>query len=401
MRMMKTNKNETIMVIGIDHGYGNMKTATRCFPSGVARYEKEPIFQNTLLVYNGMYYQIGEEHKEFCAEKTQDGDYYVLTLAAIARELEGKGMNSAKVHIAAGLPLTWGAMQKEDFQKYLLQNERVDFTFRNKQYHVEFEGADIDDLSATNLIRLSKLTDPQWFIINLFYCYVINQIAWEYQEKDLDANHLLNKEYEILLARAREESMETIQNLREQVEDHRQKIEQLQSTIRWKNDREKETDQLVAGRTDNLNVQIRILEKKLRKMQDVLLEKDALIEEQKAQLTDYEEMLKYKEDEVQAENAGCSLDELKKQVILFVGGHEDLLTELRKELPLCKFLSKSTEPMPDMSKIDRVVVFYKFANHTTFNKIMASVRKIQIPVQYIDRKNYSQVLEQLRRNTIS
>lgn len=28
MRMMKTSKNETIMVIGIDHGYGNMKTAT-------------------------------------------------------------------------------------------------------------------------------------------------------------------------------------------------------------------------------------------------------------------------------------------------------------------------------------------------------------------------------------
>ena len=59
---------------GIDHGYGNMKTATRCFPSGVARYDKEPIFQNTLLVYSGMYYQIGEEHKEFCAEKTQDED---------------------------------------------------------------------------------------------------------------------------------------------------------------------------------------------------------------------------------------------------------------------------------------------------------------------------------------
>ena len=90
MRMMKNNNNETVMVIGIDHGYGNMKTATRCFPSGVARYDKEPIFQNNLLVYNGMYYQIGEEHKEFCAEKTQDEDYYVLTLAAIARELDGK-----------------------------------------------------------------------------------------------------------------------------------------------------------------------------------------------------------------------------------------------------------------------------------------------------------------------
>ena len=55
MRMMKNNKNETIMVIGIDHSYRNMKTATRCFTSGVVRYEKEPIFQNNLLVYNGLY----------------------------------------------------------------------------------------------------------------------------------------------------------------------------------------------------------------------------------------------------------------------------------------------------------------------------------------------------------
>lgn len=38
MRMMKTSKNETIMVSGIDHGYGNMKTATRCFPSGIPSY---------------------------------------------------------------------------------------------------------------------------------------------------------------------------------------------------------------------------------------------------------------------------------------------------------------------------------------------------------------------------
>ncbi len=29
MRMMKNNNNETVMVIGIDHGYGNMKTAKR------------------------------------------------------------------------------------------------------------------------------------------------------------------------------------------------------------------------------------------------------------------------------------------------------------------------------------------------------------------------------------
>ncbi len=49
MRTMKKNNNETVMVIGIDHGYGNMKTATRCFPSGVARYDKEPRKESTLM----------------------------------------------------------------------------------------------------------------------------------------------------------------------------------------------------------------------------------------------------------------------------------------------------------------------------------------------------------------
>ena len=136
MRMMKNNNNETVMVIGIDHGYGNMKTATRCFPSGVAIYDKEPIFQNNLLVYNGMYYQIGEEHKEFCAEKTQDEDYYVLTLASIAKELKAENLTEAHIVIAAGLPLTWTSGQKADFKEYLMKNAEVEFSYKKADYHL-------------------------------------------------------------------------------------------------------------------------------------------------------------------------------------------------------------------------------------------------------------------------
>lgn len=143
MRMMKNKENQIITVIGVDHGYGNMKTACRCFRTGVTRYEKEPTFQNNLLVYQGVYYQIGEEHKEFRAEKTEDEDYYILTLAAVAGELESKGVDQAKVHLAAGLPLTWVSSQKETFRDYLLQNAVVDFVFRGKAYHVEFIGSDI------------------------------------------------------------------------------------------------------------------------------------------------------------------------------------------------------------------------------------------------------------------
>ena len=48
MRMMKNNRNETIMVIGIDHGYGNMKTATRCFPSGAVSYTHLDVYKRQI-----------------------------------------------------------------------------------------------------------------------------------------------------------------------------------------------------------------------------------------------------------------------------------------------------------------------------------------------------------------
>ena len=39
---MKTIHNTKI--IGIDHGYGNMKTANCCFPTGITAYDHEPLF---------------------------------------------------------------------------------------------------------------------------------------------------------------------------------------------------------------------------------------------------------------------------------------------------------------------------------------------------------------------
>jgi len=143
MNLNFNNNNTNPIIIGIDHGYGNIKTAHCCFKTGVNRYDKEPTFKSNLLVYSGSYYLIGEEHKEFAADKILDPDYYILTLAAIARELNIRKLTSARVHLAAGLPLTWVSEQKEAFRAYLLQNESADFTFKGIDYHVEFAGADV------------------------------------------------------------------------------------------------------------------------------------------------------------------------------------------------------------------------------------------------------------------
>ena len=79
---MKTMNNTKI--IGIDHGFGNMKTANFCFSTGIIAYDSEPLFTADMLVYENKYYLIGEGHKEFAPDKIKDEDYYVLTLSAIA-----------------------------------------------------------------------------------------------------------------------------------------------------------------------------------------------------------------------------------------------------------------------------------------------------------------------------
>ena len=138
---MKKFKN--VYVIGIDHGYGNMKTANCCFPSGIMKSDTEPTFISDLLCWNDKYYSIGVGHKEFTADKFTDEDYYVLTLAAIARELRRERITDAAVFIAAGLPLTWVSEQKTEFKKYLLQHGEVSFTFRNVDYHIQIVGAEV------------------------------------------------------------------------------------------------------------------------------------------------------------------------------------------------------------------------------------------------------------------
>ena len=136
------NKNG-IYIIGVDHGYGNIKTANCCFPTGLTAYDTEPLFTGNMLVYNGRYYLIGVGHKTYTPEKTLDEDYYILTLAAIAMELNRENLTEASVHISAGLPLSWVQEQKAAYHAYLLKNKEVQFTFRGVDYKISIVGADI------------------------------------------------------------------------------------------------------------------------------------------------------------------------------------------------------------------------------------------------------------------
>ena len=47
-------------VVGIDHGYGNIKTANTVTPTGITKLDAAPTFTKNTLYYDGSYYLIGE-----------------------------------------------------------------------------------------------------------------------------------------------------------------------------------------------------------------------------------------------------------------------------------------------------------------------------------------------------
>ena len=125
-----------IEVIGVDHGWANCKTVGSVFVSGVKEISTEPALYDNVLEYEGKYYKIGGERLEVKETKITDENYYLLTLAAIAKELNRRGMRNANIFLAAGLPLTKFGKEKPDFIDYLFKNKQVTFRFEKETYRI-------------------------------------------------------------------------------------------------------------------------------------------------------------------------------------------------------------------------------------------------------------------------
>lgn len=129
-------ENNNIEVIGIDHGWANMKSSNEIFVSGIKEITTEPALYDNVLEYKGKYYKIGGKRLEVKKTKVEDENYYLLTLAAVAKELERKGLRSANVFLAVGLPLTRFGAEKQDFIDYLSKNRQVTFRFEKRTYNI-------------------------------------------------------------------------------------------------------------------------------------------------------------------------------------------------------------------------------------------------------------------------
>lgn len=137
---MREVANYKPIIIGVDHGYGNIKTEHCVFRTGADRLAGEAIASENVLEYKGVSYIIGESHLTYQGEKTGDQSFYILTLAAVAAELNYRGYApNANIILAVGLPLAWTAAQRKDFRMYLKQDAEPEFTYKGIHYRLHIE----------------------------------------------------------------------------------------------------------------------------------------------------------------------------------------------------------------------------------------------------------------------
>ena len=127
------------MLISIDHGNKQVKTIHHApFTSGLVCSEVRP-FGGETLAYQGRYYTLTDQRIPYRRDKTEDERFFVLTLFAIAYELEAAsfyGAGPVRVQLAVGLPPAHYGAQQKRFAEYFLNRGTVSFTLHDKPYEV-------------------------------------------------------------------------------------------------------------------------------------------------------------------------------------------------------------------------------------------------------------------------
>ena len=124
------------MLIAIDHGNYNIKTAHSSFMAGLAEHSVRPPMADEVLEYRGSFYTLSGKRLNYRRDKTKDESYFILSLFAIARELLHTGSCSSveKVHLAVGLPPEHYGILRDKFAQYFKRSESIHFIYNDKPF---------------------------------------------------------------------------------------------------------------------------------------------------------------------------------------------------------------------------------------------------------------------------
>ena len=132
------------MIIGIDHGNSQIKTEHCTFIAGLTDHgTAQPPIPTDILCFNDQYYTLPSIRDVYKRDKTQNEKCFLLTLIALAKEVEAMGRyskNPIDLTLAVGLPPEHYAKQKASFQKYFTDHGNFwNYTYNNKPYSFNLE----------------------------------------------------------------------------------------------------------------------------------------------------------------------------------------------------------------------------------------------------------------------
>ena len=133
------------MIISTDHGNKQIKTAHKIFTSGLMSSDVPFPLSSDSLFYKGKYYTLTDERIPYMRDKTANDKFFVLTLFAIGYELLHSekyvpGMTT-EIDLAIGLPPGHFGKQYEEFEKYFVRNEVINFEFNQKKFKIYINSA--------------------------------------------------------------------------------------------------------------------------------------------------------------------------------------------------------------------------------------------------------------------
>lgn len=157
---MQKNDFPEIM-IGVDHGYKNVKTINFVFPTKLSQLKTVPDDKKGVLQISGNIYTENGEAVNYIdsSNKVSNDNFYMLTLIAIAKELKCRGLDGARINIAIGLPQRWFEAQKNSFKKYIMKHSEVHFIYEGIKYYIYFENCKVFTQGYAAFLTLEKLEE--------------------------------------------------------------------------------------------------------------------------------------------------------------------------------------------------------------------------------------------------
>ncbi|MFT9078609.1 hypothetical protein [Ethanoligenens sp.] len=132
------------MIIAIDHGNSEIKTAHEAFPSGLVGNPAMPQMAADWMEFGGNTYALSGSHLPYQRDKTANDDFYILSLFAIAKELARCEVQQTDVQLAIGLPPAHMQGLKESFARYFVRDQKeIAFHCNGVDYKITITAANV------------------------------------------------------------------------------------------------------------------------------------------------------------------------------------------------------------------------------------------------------------------